>query len=81
MRRIGVVGIIITDRTNQAPMVNSVLSEHADIIIGRMGLPYPQRGLHIISLIVNGTTDSIGALTGKLGSLKGVQVRSSLTRA
>ena len=53
---------------------------HGDAVIGRMGLPYPPKGLHIIALIVHASTDVIGALTGKLGALTGVEVKSALTR-
>ncbi len=80
-KRIGVVSVIVTDRSSQAPKVNAILSEHGDAVIGRMGLPYPPKKIQVISLIVHGTTDEIGALTGKLGSLKGVQVKSALTKA
>jgi len=79
-RRIGTVSVIITRRSAQAALVNSILSEHGDIIIGRMGIPYYPAGLHIISLIVHGTTDEIGAMTGKLGSLEGVKVKSALQK-
>jgi putative iron-only hydrogenase system regulator len=79
-KRIGTITIIITDRTTQAGRVNAVLAEYGDAIIGRMGLPYPPRGLHIIALIVHASTDEIGALTGKLGALDGVEVKSALTR-
>jgi putative iron-only hydrogenase system regulator len=44
-----------------------------------MGIPYRERGVAVIALIVDGTTDTIGALTGKLGSLPGVKVRAALT--
>lgn len=80
-KRIGTVTLIITNRTFQSQHVNQILSEHGDIIIGRMGIPYPPKSLHIISLIVHASTDEIGALTGKLGNLKGIQVKSVLTRA
>lgn len=80
-RRIGVVSIIVTDRSRQAPKINAILSEHGDAIIGRMGLPYPPKRIQVISLIVHGTTDELGALTGKLGSLNGVQVKSVLTKS
>ena len=65
--RIGVVGIVIEDRTS-VPEVNSILSAHGDIIVGRMGIPYRNRDVAVISLSVDGTTDAIGSLTGKLGS-------------
>ena len=79
-RRIGTITIIITNRTVQAAQVNAVLAEYGDAIIGRMGLPYTPKKLHIIALIVHASTDEIGALTGKLGALEGVHVKSVLTR-
>lgn len=79
-KRIGVVSIIIRDRKESAAEVNGVLSRHGEIIIGRMGLPYEQKGINIIALIIHGTTDEIGSLTGRLGSLRGVEVKSALTR-
>lgn len=75
-KRIGVIGVVITDRETAAPKVNSILSEYADTIIGRMGIPYRERNISVISLIIEGSTDEIGALTGKLGSVKDVQVKS-----
>ncbi len=79
-RRLGVVGIVIEDRKKAAPRVNEILSEHGEIIAGRMGLPYRGRNLSVIALIVDGTTDELGSLSGKLGMVKGVQVCSSLIR-
>ncbi len=76
--RIGVVGVVITDRKNQSANVNNILSEYAQIIIGRMGIPYREKNLGVIALIIEGNTDEIGAMTGKLGSLKGVQVKTAL---
>ncbi len=76
--RIGVVGVVITDRKNQSAKVNNILSEYAQIIIGRMGIPYREKNLGLIALIIEGSTDEIGAMTGKLGSLKGVQVKTAL---
>jgi putative iron-only hydrogenase system regulator len=80
-KRIGVVSIIVTSRENQAAAVNDILSEYGDIIIGRMGLPFAPKKISIISLIIHGSTDEIGAMTGKLGLLSGVQVKSALTKA
>jgi putative iron-only hydrogenase system regulator len=80
-KRIGTVSVIITRRESQAVGVNEILSEYGDIIIGRMGLPYTIKNIHIISLIVHGSTDVIGAMTGKLGVLPGVQVKSAMAKA
>ncbi|MBZ4655057.1 MAG: hypothetical protein JG781_2414 [Peptococcaceae bacterium] len=76
-KRIGVVGIVVEDRQH-VPRLNQILSEHGDLIVGRMGIP--RRGsVSVIALIVEGSNEEVGALTGKLGSLKGVKVRSALT--
>jgi len=80
-RRIGVVGIVIEERENVAQAVNEILSAHGAVIVGRMGVPYRQRGVSVIALIVDGNTDEIGALTGRLGSLNGVKVKTAITRA
>lgn len=76
-RRIGVIGIVVENREH-APIINAILSDYAEVIVGRMGIPYRERGLSVISLIVDGSTDEIGALTGKLGQLAGVRVKSAL---
>lgn len=75
--RIGVVGIVVEDR-EAVSSLNQILGSHGDIVVGRMGVPYRERGISVIALIVDGSTDEIGALTGKLGSLKGVKVKSAL---
>ncbi len=78
-KRIGVIGIVVEER-EIVPRVNQILSEYADINVGRMGIPYRERNLAVISLIVDGTTDEIGAMTGKLGNLPHVTVKSALTK-
>lgn len=79
-QRLGVVGIVIEDRKKASPIVNKILSDYGDLIIGRMGIPYRDRNLSIISLIVDGSTDDIGAMTGKLGNIQGVQVKTALSK-
>jgi len=79
-KRLGVVGIVIEDRKAMAGQVNQILSQHAEIIVGRMGLPYKDRQVAVIALIVDGSTDELGSLTGKLGMMKGIRVVSALTR-
>lgn len=78
-KRIGVVGIVI-EEFESANRVNEVLHDLASIIVGRMGIPRRERGISIISLIVEGTTDEISAMTGKLGKIQGVNVKSALTK-
>ena len=78
-RRIGVIGIVIEDPKHASEKVNAVLSEHGAMILGRMGIPRPEYHAGVVALIIEGTTDEIGSLTGKLGNLPGVTVKSALT--
>ena len=80
-KRIGVVALAIHDRQARAASVNDVISQYADLGVGRMGVPYRERGLSIIALLVDGSTDALGAMTGKLGNIPGVKVRSVLLTA
>ena len=77
-KRIGVIAILVTDKSS-VQQLNNVISLHGDIILGRQGMPLRDRGVSVISLIVEGTTDQIGSVTGKIGRLTGIQVKSVLT--
>jgi putative iron-only hydrogenase system regulator len=79
-KRLGFVGIIIHSRKKAAPMVNNILTEFGDLIAGRMGIPHVKKELSVIILIVNATTNEVGALTGKLGKIIGVSVKSALSK-
>ena len=78
-KRLGIIGIFIQDRDQSAPQVNKTLGEYSDIVVGRMGIPFREKGVSCISLIIEATTDELGALTGKLGMLDGVKVKSLLS--
>lgn len=80
-KRMGMIGIFVRERSEAAQQVNQRLSEFGDIIVARVGVPYRERGLSVISVIVDGTTDEIGALSGKLGSIPNVTVRSMMAPA
>jgi putative iron-only hydrogenase system regulator len=77
-KRIGVIAILVENRKN-VDALNGILSKFGQIIIGRMGLPIRDKGIQIISLIVEGDTDRIGAMSGQIGRLGGIQVKSLLT--
>ena len=79
-KRLGVVSIIVERPTAPIEEVNELLSQFGDEIIGRFGLPYAQRDVNIITLVVDTTVERVSALTGKLGKLPGVQVRSLMSR-
>jgi putative iron-only hydrogenase system regulator len=77
--RVGVVAIVVED-LKSAPNVNEILHEYSSLIVGRMGIPYKEKQISVISVIVDGTTDEISALTGKLGKIKAVNVKSAITK-
>lgn len=76
--RLGFVGVVIEERS-RAEDVNRILSQFGEIIRGRIGIPDQETGLAVMGLIVEGTNDQVGAMTGRLGNLSGVTVKSALT--
>lgn len=79
-KRLGFVGLIVEDREKNATTVNTLLSEFGDIILARTGVPCPQRNCSAITLVVDTTTDQLGSLTGRLGRVPGVSVKSMLSK-
>jgi putative iron-only hydrogenase system regulator len=78
-KRIGVVGIVVEEPRHVSERVNAIIGAHAHMLVGRMGIPRPEDNVGVIALIIEGTTDEVGSLTGKLGALPGVTVKSALT--
>ena len=78
-KRIGAILILIKDK-EYVQKLNEILSKHASIIIGRQGIPIREKGLSIISLVIEGTTDEFSTLTGQLGRLKGIRPGRSWQR-
>lgn len=78
-KRIGTISIIIY-RREVAAQVNEIISQYSDFILARQGLPLPEKGLNIITLIIESTSDNINALTGRIGRLKDVEVKSILSK-
>ena len=76
-KRIAVLGIVVSDREASAE-VNSLLHEYGEHIIGRMGIP--RERCSIITVVMEGANDTINALSGKLGRLKNVQVKSMMAK-
>ncbi len=76
-KRIGTV-IILIESSGQVERLNRIISSHSDLILGRQGIPLREKQVNIVSLVLEGTTDEIGSLTGKLGRLDGIRVRSVL---
>ena len=78
-KRIAVIAIVI-DASESVQEVHQVLHEKSSIIIGRMGIPYKERNVSVISLSVDGTPDEISSLTGRLGQIKGVSVKAAISK-
>ncbi len=77
-KRVGSAIILIETHEN-VQQLNEIISNHSQIIIGRLGLPR-STGQSLISLVLEGTTDQIGSLTGQLGRLSGIQIKSVLLK-
>lgn len=73
--RIAILGIIVED-PSAVEALNEVLHEHRSYIIGRMGLPYPKRGVNIISVAVDAPQDAINTLSGKIGAIPGISAKA-----
>ena len=74
--RVAVISIIV-ENNETVEKLNALLHDYGQIIIGRMGIPYRQRGINIISLAVDGPQDVISALSGKIGALEGVSAKTA----
>ncbi len=79
-RRLGFLGIIVL-RKDSVEEVNRILSRFGNLIRGRIGVPNHEDGSAVIGLILEGNNDEIGALTGKLGNLPGILVKSAMAPA
>ena len=73
--RVAVIAIIVEDM-NSAAEVNAILHEFGEYIIGRMGLPYRERRISIINIVLDAPMDKINTVAGKLGRLNGVTAKS-----
>lgn len=78
-KRIAVAAIVV-DNPSAVTEVNSVLHDYNDIIIGRMGIPYRERGISLISVALDASPDKISSLTGRLGRISGVSVKAAVSK-
>lgn len=74
--RIAVISIIV-ENPDSVDFLNQILHEYRDIVIGRMGIPYREKGVHIISVAVDAPQDDINSLSGKIGKLDGVSAKAT----
>ncbi len=77
--RLAVIAIVVEDASSVSAL-NELLHEYSAWIIGRMGIPYPAKGVSLISVALDAPGDAISALTGKLGRLKGLSVKTAYSK-
>ena len=74
-KRLAIISIIVEDREKSSE-INSLLSLFGDYIVGRMGIPYKERGVSVMCVVVDAPVETINTLTGKLGMLSGVTAKT-----
>ena len=70
------MGIIVEDM-NSVAQLNELLHTYGKYIIGRMGIPYPEKGINIVSIAIDAPQDTISALSGRIGNLPGISVKTA----
>ena len=78
-KRIGTITILVSDRSRSTE-INALISDFSDIILCRQGLPFQNRDVAVISLIVEGSMNRINALTGKVGRIVGIECKAVVTK-
>ncbi|AWW26685.1 TM1266 family iron-only hydrogenase system putative regulator [Acetobacterium carbinolicum] len=74
-KRIGLIAIVV-EKKEAVEKLNQVLHDYREHIVGRMGIPYQQRGISVISVVVDAPTNIISSLSGKLGMIEGVSIKT-----
>ena len=78
--RVAIIAIMVED-IKKAIEVNNVLHDYSEYIVGRMGLPYRQRNINIISVVVDAPHDDISALSGKIGRIDGITTKTIYSKS
>ena len=74
--RVAVLGIIV-ENLNSIEQLNGLLHDYGGYVIGRMGIPYREKNIHVISLAVDAPQDIISSLSGKIGKIDGISVKTA----
>lgn len=77
--RIAVLSIIVED-VEETAQLNDIIHEFAQYVVGRMGIPYREKGINIISLVVDAPQNAINTLSGRIGRLKGVTSKATYAK-
>lgn len=78
--RVALIGVIV-ENPDSVEKLNGLLHQYSQYIIGRMGIPYPKRGISIISISMDAPSDVISSLSGKLGMLPGINIKTIYSKA
>lgn len=73
-KRLAVLSVLVCDRT-VSPQVNALLSQFGEYAVGRMGIPYRERDVNVLCVVLDAPVEALNTLTGKLGMLKGVTAK------
>lgn len=74
--RVAVIGIIVENKES-VPALNKLLSEYGEYIIGRMGIPYKEKKVNVISIVIDAPQDIINTLSGNIGRLEGISSKTA----
>ena len=78
--RVAIIGIIVED-PESVDKLNELLHEYRLYIIGRMGIPYREKNINIISIVIDAPQDTISSLSGKIGALPGISAKTAYSKA
>lgn len=78
-KRLAVISIIVENREHSSE-INSLLSEYGEYMVGRMGIPYRERAVSVLSVVIDAPAEIINTLTGKLGMLRGVTAKTLMSK-
>ena len=78
-KRLAIISIIVGDRSVSVE-INTLLSQFGDFVVGRMGIPYKEKGVSVICIVVDAPAETINTITGKLGMLRGVTAKTLMSK-
>ncbi len=78
--RVAVIAILV-EKSDGVEALNAILHEYGQYIIGRMGIPYREKNLNVICVMIDAPTDAINAITGKIGRLEHITAKTLMTKA
>ena len=78
-KRLAIISIIVEDR-GVSSEINSLLSKFGEYVVGRMGIPYKEKGVSVICIVVDAPAETINTITGRLGMLSGVTAKTLMSK-